>query len=73
MMDRADIEEYIVKNGVPVTRPVYADGQKLRVMDLTVLPGVIREHFDERGFLKVAETPKDESTQEPQPKKGKKK
>lgn len=52
MVDREQIEEYIVKSGVPVTRPIYADGQRLRVMDLTVLPASMRVHFDERGFYK---------------------
>lgn len=50
MMDLKQIEEYIISNGVPVTRPIYADGQKLRVLDLTSLPGAMRDSFDERGF-----------------------
>lgn len=56
MMDLKQIEEYIVNNGVPVTRPIYKDGQRLRVLDVTSLPGVIREHFDGRGFYKEAKT-----------------
>lgn len=70
MMDLKDIEEYIMANGVPVTRPIYADGQKLRVMDLTSLPDAMRDHFDERGFYKGAT---EEASQEQSKTKGGKK
>lgn len=70
MVDLKRIEEYILANGVPVTRPIYADGQRLRVMDLTALPGAMRGHFDERGFYKdpTQESPQEAPLEQPQPK-----
>lgn len=54
-MGKAKIKEYLDKNGVPYTEPIYQDGPKLRVMDLTTLPASMRLYFDERGFYKQPE------------------
>lgn len=64
MLDQRQIEEYLAGHGIPVTRPIYQDGQKLRVMDLTSLPASMRDYFDERGFLKTSEAPKAEEQHE---------
>lgn len=54
-MDEVKIREYLNGNGVPYTEPIYDGKPKLRIMDLTSLPQVMRDYFDERGFYKPAE------------------
>lgn len=51
-MDEVKIRTYLTGNGIPYTEPIYDGKPKLRVMDLTSLAQVMRDHFDERGFYK---------------------
>lgn len=69
-MDRKDLEVYCKENGIPCDNV----GDKMRVMDLSRMPDVMRAHFDERGFLRAeqSETPPLQSGAEPpKPLKGK--
>lgn len=52
-MDEVKIRKYLTGNGVPYTEPIYDGKPKLRIMDLTSLPQVMRDHFDERGFYRL--------------------
>jgi hypothetical protein len=47
-MDQQVIETYCRDNGVPFK----AEGERLRVMDVTLLPMAMREACDERGFVR---------------------
>jgi len=64
-MTRDEAKTYCLDNGVPLSRST----EKLRVMDLTVLPGGLRSHFDDRGFFiePVIEAPVQEVTGEAAP------
>jgi len=46
-MDQQSIEDYCRDNGVPFKR----EGERVRVMDKTLLPKAMREACDERGFV----------------------
>jgi len=51
-MDEVKIRKYLGDNGVPFIEPIYDGKPKLRILDLTSLPQVMREQFDDRGFYK---------------------
>jgi hypothetical protein len=61
-MTERELETYCKEQGVPYQRA----GERLRVMDLTQLPGHMRASFDSRGFYAEAAI-KETSAEEEQP------
>lgn len=51
MKSEQEVQSFLDQQGVPYIRPIYDGKEILRVMDLTQVPGSMREQFDERGFF----------------------
>ncbi len=66
MKSEREIRKYLDAQGIAFTEPIYDGEAKLRLLDVTRVPQLMRGQFDERGFF-IA--PKDEPSEE----KGKKK
>lgn len=54
-MNERELEDYCRENAVPFKRQKVDGVERLRIMDKTVLPMVLREACDEQGFLKAEE------------------
>jgi hypothetical protein len=66
MMNAKDARDYCNAHGVPFVE----SGDALRVMDVTLLPGAMRDSFDERGFLKGEEVESAAEVETDEPKTG---
>lgn len=53
MKTEIEMRKYLEYQGITFIEPIYDGTPKLRVMDLTQIPVLMRKQFDERGFFKA--------------------